>query len=72
MGRKKRPSFADLHVTRTAFHNDEVRCPTCRRHIGAADNPKLIATFGTAEPTLATLTCERCQTMLNIRFVESV
>jgi uncharacterized protein with PIN domain len=71
MGRKKRAGFADLHVTRASFSRDEARCPTCNRHVGASDNPKLVATFGSAEPTLATLTCERCRTMLSIRFVES-
>jgi hypothetical protein len=72
MGRKKRPGFADVHTTRSSFHADEVRCPNCRRKVGPADGPKFIATFGDAEPTLATLTCERCRTMLSIRFVEAL
>ncbi len=71
MGRKRRPGFADVHTTRTSFREDEVRCPNCKGHVGPADNPKFIATFGEAEPTLATVTCERCRTMLSIRFVEA-
>lgn len=71
MGRKKRPGFADVHTTRVSFHADEVRCPNCRRHVGPADGPKFVATLGGGEPTLATLTCERCRTMLSIRFVEA-
>lgn len=72
MGRKKRPGFADVHATKTAFDAGEVRCPSCRRHVGPSDGPKFIATLGGGEPTLATLTCERCRTMLSIRFVETV
>lgn len=69
MGRK-RAGFADLQTTRLAFSQDGVRCPSCNRRVGQADNPKLIPTFGTAEPTLATLTCQRCRTTLTIRFVD--
>ena len=69
MGRK-RAGFADLQTTRLAFSQNEARCPTCHRRVGESDEPKLIHTFGTAEPTLATLTCQRCRTTLTIRFVE--
>lgn len=69
MGRKKRPGFADIHTTRQAFDQAEVRCPECHRPVDKSDNPKLIATLGGGEPTLATLTCKRCLTMLSIRFV---
>jgi len=69
VGRKKRPGFADVHTTRSSFDAGEVRCPKCRRHVGPSDGPKFIATLGGGEPTLATLTCERCLTMLSIRFV---
>ena len=69
MGRK-RAGFADIQTTRLAFGQDEVRCPSCNRRVGPNDNPKLIPTFGTAEPSLATLTCQRCRTTLTIRFVD--
>jgi len=58
-----------VHTTRSSFDAGEVRCPKCRRHVGPSDGPKFIATLGGGEPTLATLTCERCLTMLSIRFV---
>lgn len=71
MGRKKRVGFADIHTTRKSFGADEVRCPNCKHPVGPADHPRFVATFGDAEPTLATLSCERCKTMLSIRFVEA-
>ncbi len=69
MGRK-RAGFADLQTTRLAFGQDEVRCPNCNRRVGQADTPKLLPTSGAAEPSLATLTCQRCRTTLTIRFVD--
>lgn len=71
MGRKKRPGFADVHASRAAFDATSVPCPTCKQPVGAGSGPRFVATFGNAPPALATLTCERCRTMLSIRFVEA-
>ena len=67
---KKRPGFADIQTSRKAFDQDEVRCPSCNRKVGPGDNPKFIGAFGNAASTLATMTCQRCRTMLSIRFIE--
>lgn len=69
MGRKKRPGFADIHVTRASFDGNEARCPTCKQPVGPGNGPRFVSALGGGLPTLATLTCERCRTMLSIRFV---
>ncbi len=69
MGRK-RPGFADIQTTRAAFARDEARCSRCKNVVGPRDEPRFVRTFGTAEPTLATLTCQRCKTLVSVRFVE--
>lgn len=69
MGRKKRPGFADLQGTRGALARGEIRCPECNRPVSGDDALKFVAALGESEPSLATLTCTRCRTMLSIRFV---
>ena len=69
MGRK-RAGFADIQTTRAAFERDEARCARCKTVIGPRDGPRFVQTFGSALPTLATLTCQRCKTLVSIRFVE--
>ena len=69
MGRKKRPGFADLQGTRAALARGEIRCPECNRPVSSDDALKFVAALGESEPSLATLTCTRCRTMLSIRFV---
>lgn len=69
MGRK-RAGFEDVMTTRAAFERDEVRCGRCKTTVGPRDEPRFVRTFGTAQPTLATITCPRCHTTVSIRFVE--
>ena len=69
MGRKKRIGFADLQATQAEFERGELRCPECKRKLSEEDAPKLVSTLGSSAPTLATLSCPRCRTMLSIRFV---
>ena len=71
MGRKKRIGFADLQATRAEFERRELRCPECKRRLSEEDEPKLVTALGQTQPTLATLSCPRCRTMLSIRFVEA-
>ena len=71
MGRKKRIGFADLQATRAEFERRELRCPECKRKLSEEDAPKLVTTLGQSQPTLATLSCPRCRTMISIRFVEA-
>ncbi len=69
MGRK-RPGFSDIQTTRAAFERDEARCSRCKSVVGPRDGPRYVQTFGAQIPTLATLTCQRCKTLVSIRFVE--
>jgi len=68
VGRKK-PGFADIEGTRAQLANNELRCPKCNRKVASDDPLKFVGTLGHSEPSLATLTCPRCRTMIGIRFV---
>jgi len=70
VARKKRSGFGDVVIARAAFERGEGRCPQCRRPIGPADKPALVASFGGGAPTLATMRCGRCNAMLTLRFEE--
>ncbi len=65
---KKKPGFADIQGTHAELGRAELRCPGCNRRVSSADNLKFVGTLGRVEPSLATLTCPRCRTMLSIRF----
>ena len=69
MGRKKRVGFADLEATHAELGRGELRCPECNRTVSDADGLKFVSAFGQREPSLATLDCPRCRTMLSIRFI---
>lgn len=72
MGRKKRVGFADLQTTHAELGRGELRCPECRRSVSDADGLKFVPALGSREPSLATLDCPRCRTMLSIRFISAV
>lgn len=69
MGRKKRVGFADLQTTHAELGRGETRCPECNRTVSDADGLKFVAALGQREPSLATVNCPRCRTMLSIRFL---
>lgn len=69
MGRKKRVGFADLEGTQADLEKGNLKCPECHRTVSEADGLKFVAAFGQREPSLATVDCPRCRTMLSIRFI---
>ena len=69
MGRKKRVGFADLEATHAALGSGDLKCPECNRPLSEADGLKFVSALGQREPSLATVDCPRCRTMLTIRFV---
>lgn len=69
MGRKKKIGFADLEGTHDALRRGELKCPECHRAVLETDGLRFVAAFGQREPSLATLDCARCRTMLSIRFI---
>jgi uncharacterized protein YbaR (Trm112 family) len=69
VGRKKRVGFADLQATHAELGRGELKCPECNRSFSDADGLKFIPALGSTEPSLATLNCPRCRTMLSIRFI---
>lgn len=69
MGRKKRVGFADLQTTHAELGRGELKCPECSRSVSDSDGLKFIPALGQRAPSLATLNCPRCRTMLSIRFI---
>jgi len=69
LARKKRVGFADLEGTRADLGSGALKCPSCNRVVSDADGLRFVAALGQREPSLATLDCPRCRTMLSIRFI---